>query len=598
MKREVVVTEEKSSSLRLLIELGLSLGLLAFVFLPFYIRLGSPLRGADLLVFGTPTRLAFRQLIETNASLWPLATLIPFNAVAQFTLVTVILFIFANLVLRFIAFLTQHVLRGLTILMSFIMLGIGGFALYLSFTYFEIYWNEPTTYLGLIVFLGISLIQLVTALIIPEIDPYQNIAPSGRVEINVEGYNILDDADDEVNEPRSSIPEVASSPWVAQASAVRYVEAKPKIEETLPVEEPTPAVEPVQTEASIQVEEPTPAPVNQRVEIVESFEMDKAREKEDQPIEIAIPEVEESPVEVPPVPKTALEEALSFDFTKVKPRTIVHREPANKRREVKITEVMSHEELKRIKNQGKYEIYPEAGLFKYRLKASNGEILLVSNGYLSREGAAVGIETLKKNIPLNMFEIVTDKNGYSQYRLFTANRSRVVAYGEFYDSDSQAESAIASTFRFGLSDRIVQLDSIVEDEVREEVAPLGAVDELSGGKVELLRDNGRWVGQLKANNGEVLFVTDSYSTKNTLLVGLQSIKAGVAKSNFRILWDKQFRYQFKLYTDNNQQLLVGQTYSTKESALNAMESVRRFMPQARIVEIPIPKASIYPTDFE
>lgn len=589
MQREVVIREEKKSSVRLLIELTLSMVLVAFVFIPFYIRLGEPLRGADLLVFGTPTRFVFRQLLEANASLWPLASVIPFQSFAQFTLISVILLMFANLVLRFIAFLTQHVLRGMTIFLSLVMVVVGTFTFYLSFTYFEIYWNEPLTYLGLIVFMVVALIQLISALVIPEIDPYESLAPSGRVEINVGGYDVNDDEDDEPTAPSASTPASAATPWVAQAAA-KYVE--PLVEETVEAVAASPVVEPVD-------DKPVDEPTIERVQIVESFELEPAPERVDTPIEIKAPEpVEDVVEEVPAAPKTALEEALAFDFSKVKPKPIVHREPANKRREVRITDVISHDELKRIKNQGKYEVYPEAGLFKYRLKASNGEILLVSNGYLTREGAVVGIDTLKKNIPLNMFEIVTDKNGFSQYRLFSANRSRVIAYGEFYDTENQAESAIASTFRFGLSDRIVHLEAISEDEVREEVAPLGAIDEIAGGKVELLRDNGRWVGQLKANNGEVLFVTDSYSTKNTLIVGLTSIRAGIAKSNFRIIWDKQFRFQFKLYTDNNQQLLVGQTYSTKESALNAMESVRRFMPLARMIEVPVARASIYPTDIE
>ena len=44
---------------------------------------------------------------------------------------------------------------------------------------------------------------------------------------------------------------------------------------------------------------------------------------------------------------------------------------------------------------GKYEVFPEEDEFKYRLKANNGEVLIVSNGYTSRAGAKRGIETLR-----------------------------------------------------------------------------------------------------------------------------------------------------------------------------------------------------------
>ncbi|MGE4379093.1 MAG: DUF1508 domain-containing protein [Candidatus Izemoplasmatales bacterium] len=39
------------------------------------------------------------------------------------------------------------------------------------------------------------------------------------------------------------------------------------------------------------------------------------------------------------------------------------------------------------KYSGKYEIYKEAGYYKYRLKASNGEILAVSLPYTTDKGA-------------------------------------------------------------------------------------------------------------------------------------------------------------------------------------------------------------------
>lgn len=96
------------------------------------------------------------------------------------------------------------------------------------------------------------------------------------------------------------------------------------------------------------------------------------------------------------------------------------------------------------KYMGKYEVYPEAGSFKYRLKASNGEILAVSLRYTTEKGALSGIETFKKNVEVGVFEIYTDKSNYSQYQLYTANKARVIMVGEFYSTLKQAESAVES----------------------------------------------------------------------------------------------------------------------------------------------------------
>lgn len=48
----------------------------------------------------------------------------------------------------------------------------------------------------------------------------------------------------------------------------------------------------------------------------------------------------------------------------------------------------------------KYEIYTDkAGEFRFRLKAKNGEIIAVSEGYKAKASCINGIESVKKNAP-------------------------------------------------------------------------------------------------------------------------------------------------------------------------------------------------------
>ncbi|MEA5011032.1 MAG: YegP family protein [Angelakisella sp.] len=48
----------------------------------------------------------------------------------------------------------------------------------------------------------------------------------------------------------------------------------------------------------------------------------------------------------------------------------------------------------------KFELYKDkAGEFRFRLKARNGEIIAVSEGYTSKSGANNGIESVRKNAP-------------------------------------------------------------------------------------------------------------------------------------------------------------------------------------------------------
>ena len=47
---------------------------------------------------------------------------------------------------------------------------------------------------------------------------------------------------------------------------------------------------------------------------------------------------------------------------------------------------------------GKFELYQDsAGKFRFRLKASNGQIIATGQGYESKASAMNGIESVKKN---------------------------------------------------------------------------------------------------------------------------------------------------------------------------------------------------------
>ena len=51
--------------------------------------------------------------------------------------------------------------------------------------------------------------------------------------------------------------------------------------------------------------------------------------------------------------------------------------------------------------EAKFEWYKDkAGKYRFRLKAANGEIIAVSEGYNSKEACVSGIESVKKNAPI------------------------------------------------------------------------------------------------------------------------------------------------------------------------------------------------------
>lgn len=93
---------------------------------------------------------------------------------------------------------------------------------------------------------------------------------------------------------------------------------------------------------------------------------------------------------------------------------------------------------------GSFELYVDkGGEFRFRLKAGNGEIILVSEGYKQRASAENGIESVRKNASDDeRYERKEAKGGY-RFNLKAAN-SQVIGTSETYKSTSGRDNGIES----------------------------------------------------------------------------------------------------------------------------------------------------------
>ena len=241
-----------------------------------------------------------------------------------------------------------------------------------------------------------------------------------------------------------------------------------------------------------------------------------------------------------------------------------------------------------IRSFGKFEVYPEDDEFKYRLKANNGEILVVSFGYASRDGAHNGIETFKKNLEVGVVSYITDKNGYSQWRLSTANDVRLVAFGELYPSIDGAERSWASVKRFAQVETIIDLEDIPSSERREWKIAFIRRENKENGKFEIFIEEGgeKYKARLVASNGEILMLTaNNYASKSSCVDAIENIRSKVDGQSFQILKDKAERYRFVIEAGSGSLLALGETYASKESARSAAESALCFIRLAEIVDL-------------
>ncbi|MEW8660618.1 MAG: YegP family protein [Candidatus Thiodiazotropha endolucinida] len=94
---------------------------------------------------------------------------------------------------------------------------------------------------------------------------------------------------------------------------------------------------------------------------------------------------------------------------------------------------------------GKFEIYKDkAGEYRFRLKASNGQIILASEGYKAKSSCTNGIESVKKNATDDArFERKETKTGKHMFNLKAGN-NQVIGTSESYESVAARENGIES----------------------------------------------------------------------------------------------------------------------------------------------------------
>ena len=93
----------------------------------------------------------------------------------------------------------------------------------------------------------------------------------------------------------------------------------------------------------------------------------------------------------------------------------------------------------------KFQIFTGAGgKFRFRLTAKNGQTILQSQGYKSKASCKNGIESVRKNAPLDeRYEKKTSKNGKFFFNLLAANK-QVIGTSEMYNSQASCNNGIQS----------------------------------------------------------------------------------------------------------------------------------------------------------
>lgn len=114
--------------------------------------------------------------------------------------------------------------------------------------------------------------------------------------------------------------------------------------------------------------------------------------------------------------------------------------------------------LKNRKNMGKFEITSRKnGEFQFNLKATNGQVILTSQGYKTKASCLNGVESVKKNSQdEKRFEIKEAANGKPFFNLMATN-GQVIGSSQMYANEVNMKNGIASVMNNAPDAEIVDL---------------------------------------------------------------------------------------------------------------------------------------------
>lgn len=294
---------------------------------------------------------------------------------------------------------------------------------------------------------------------------------------------------------------------------------------------------------------------------------------EEKPVE-EVPTIEEKPV---PVKKPRKAPAKKVVEPKVEEKPVEEKVEEPK---VEETPVVEEKPTPVKRTLGKFAISQDGPNFRYRLKASNGELLVVSELYTSEKACRTGIETIKKNAETAKVEVVEDKHGLFSFRIMT-KQGRCLATSANYKTKARALSASESFKKFVVTERIELEEAADHFEVEEFTKEINPEEK---GKYKVSAVNDGYIYQLVASNGRVIATSQVYKSDDSCKEGLEKFRAIAYEGTFFIFKDKNNKYQFKLYNKQKRLVLAGEVYDSKDRVYSVIESIKRFAKLAEVVE--------------
>jgi uncharacterized protein YegP (UPF0339 family) len=218
---------------------------------------------------------------------------------------------------------------------------------------------------------------------------------------------------------------------------------------------------------------------------------------------------------------------------------------------------------------GSFEVFEgQDGQHYFRLRAGNGEIVLASEGYVSKQGAVNGVEAVKTYaVVLDNYEQRESQDGQF-YFVLKADNHEIIGTSETYVSKSNAARG-AGTVR-----------EIVAKILRIEAATTGGAhfDIFVGADEQIYF-------HLQAANGEIVLQSEGYVSEQGARKGVASVRThGKSASNFEVSESADEQFYFVLKAANGETIGVSETYVSKSNAERGVGDVVALLVSERVAD--------------
>jgi uncharacterized protein YegP (UPF0339 family) len=202
----------------------------------------------------------------------------------------------------------------------------------------------------------------------------------------------------------------------------------------------------------------------------------------------------------------------------------------------------------------------------FNLKSGNGAILLTSEAYQSRTGAINGaLSVLDNGVDPAQYAVNQTATGWNLH--LRAGNYETIGFSQVYSTKSNATRAITSSVRAVTT----YLD-------KQEANSTGAHVEVIQG------ESGKWRFNFHARNGEIVLSSEQYADASGAYNGAFAVQGEATNAAaYTVAQNATRGFYFTVTAQNGEIVGVSEQYTTKEAAEAGVASLKSLLPSITIL---------------